>query len=244
MKENFERYKDKNFEDNIKINYENKELLPSKKLNSKKDYSNNLNEINNNKDVIYLNNDSNISDLSKFKSSKLFGITFYYIGNLYAFNIFNNYSEPSFCVDTLINYNIIVYFIDFFLALLGNYYTYGKVKKWKQIIFNILLIITFIIYNILILLNPGIVIYSKKVDQHSLYCSICNIYYLPEDNIEHCSECNVCVKDIDHHCPVLRKCITKKNFILFVLLIVSIVILYSFCLVNLILFIKEYNKNK
>jgi hypothetical protein len=244
MKGNFERYKDKNFEDNIKINYENKELLPSKKLNSKNDYFNNLNAINNNKDVIYLNNDSNNSVLSKFKSSKLFGITFYYIGNLYAFNIFNNYFEPSFCVDTLINYNIIIYFIDFFLALLGNYYVYGKVKKWKQIIFNILLFITFIIYNILIILNPGIVIYSKKVDQHSLYCSICNIYYLPEDNISHCSECNVCVKDIDHHCLILRKCITKKNFIFFVLLIVSIVILYSFCLINLFLFIKEYNKKK
>ena len=171
-------------------------------------------------------------------------ITFYYIGNLYAFNIFNNNSEPSFCVDNLIIYNIIVYFIDLVFVLLGNYYAYGHVKKWKQIIFNILLIIAFIFYNILIILNPGIVIYSKKVDQHSIYCSVCNIYYSPKDNIKHCSECNVCVKDIDHHCPVLRKCVTKKNFIFFILMIVSIVTFYIFGLINLIFLIKEYNKKK
>mgnify|MGYP002624305563 CR=1 FL=1 len=55
---------------------------------------------------------------------------------------------------------------------------------------------------------------------------------MQEDNIEHCSECNVCVKDIDHHCPTLRKCITKKNYILFVLLIASIVIFYLFFLMK------------
>ena len=244
MKENFKEYKDKNFEENTKLNYENKEFLPFKKEKSKNDYFNNLNEINNNKDAIYLNDYSINSDLSKFKSKKLFGITFYYIGNLYAFNIFNNNSEPSFCVDNLIYYNIIIYFIDFVLAILGNYYVYGKVKKFKQIIFNVLLIIIFIVYNILIILNPGIVIYSKKVDQHSLYCSICNIYYSPEDNIKHCSECNVCVKDIDHHCPALRKCVTKKNFVFFILLVISIATFYAFGLANLIFLIKEYNKKK
>lgn len=244
MKENFEKYKDKNLEDNTKENYENKELLPLKNGNPKNDYFNNLNEVNNNKDAIYLNDYSINSDLSKFKSTKLFGITFYSIGNLYAFNIFNNSPEPSFCIDITIKYNLIVYFIDFFLIILGNYYTYGRIKKWKQVIFNILLLITFIIYNYVIILNPGIVIYSKKADKHSKYCSTCNIYYLPEDNIEHCPECNVCVKDVDHHCPVLRKCITKKIFIYFFLLIISIVTLYLFCLINLIFLIKEYIKKK
>ena len=38
MKENFKEYKDKNFEENTKLNYENKEFLPFKKEKSKNDY--------------------------------------------------------------------------------------------------------------------------------------------------------------------------------------------------------------
>ena len=114
MKDNFEGYKDKNFEESTNQNFKNKELLPFKNMNSKNDYFNKLSEINYNKDGIYINNYSNNSDLSKFKSTKLFGITFYYIGNLYAFNIFNNYSEPSFSVDKSIPYNLILHFFELF----------------------------------------------------------------------------------------------------------------------------------
>ncbi|KNB45564.1 hypothetical protein JH06_2424 [Blastocystis sp. subtype 4] len=31
----------------------------------------------------------------------------------------------------------------------------------------------------------------------------------------HCSICNVCYRDLDHHCPWMGKCIAEKNLVLF-----------------------------
>ena len=40
-------------------------------------------------------------------------------------------------------------------------------------------------------------------------CVHCDLYRPP--NASHCYECNVCITDLDHHCPWTGKCIGKKN---------------------------------
>ena len=40
-------------------------------------------------------------------------------------------------------------------------------------------------------------------------CSQCDLYRPP--GAQHCYDCQVCVEDLDHHCPWTGKCIGKKN---------------------------------
>ncbi|VDL78716.1 unnamed protein product [Nippostrongylus brasiliensis] len=46
-----------------------------------------------------------------------------------------------------------------------------------------------------------------------------------KEKTKHCRQCNFCVEVFDHHCIWLNNCIGKKNYRLFVVLLLSIVIL-------------------
>lgn len=47
--------------------------------------------------------------------------------------------------------------------------------------------------------------------------------FLP-DNTKHCKLCDVCIKDYDHHCLFLNRCIGRGNHRLFLLFVLSMVI--------------------
>ena len=223
-----------NFEENNNsdINVgENNQLLYNNKNNtpSKKDYFKGLDEANNFQ-----------TNLSRYKTTKKFGITFYHIGRLYAFGFFKNSEDPIFCIEEKFYFHSIIYSIVIAVLYFGNHYLFSQLERWKQITFNLLLFLFFLVYTALISLNPGLILKSKKGARHTGYCTKCNIYFLPEEIVCHCYDCGVCVKKFDHHCGVVRKCITKKNFILFISMIVSFLILYVYSLVNLILYLIEY----
>ena len=230
-------------DENLKNKIENKELLSLKNNNINNVYSNNYNNYNNNNNrgIIDFNNIPLGLNLSRYKSIKKFGITFYHIGNIYAFGFINESSEPLFCIDNSWYFQSFIYFAQIILVIIGNL-LFRKLELWKQIIYNLLLFIFFLIYTALIILNPGIVIKNQKGYKHTGHCRICNIFFLPEENVSHCYDCNICVKRFDHHCSVVRKCITKKNFILFISMIVMFVLLYVYSLVNCIYYFVNYYK--
>ena len=229
--------KNNNFKENPNKS-ENNPLMSSKTDTSKqnyfKDYFQDMKE----------QDSSTKLNLERYKSTKLFGITFYHIGNLYVFGFINDSSEPLFCLDKKWYLHLIILFIEIILAFVGNYYLFIKLELWKLIIYNILLLLLCLNYNALIILNPGIIIKSQKGYMHTGYCKKCNIYFIPENNLYHCYDCDICVRNIDHHCTVVSKCITKKNFILFISMIVIFVIYYVYTLVNLIFFCVDFFKKK
>ena len=45
------------------------------------------------------------------------------------------------------------------------------------------------------------------------YCYTCNIYR-PKRAI-HCSECDTCIQQMDHHCPFISTCVGMRNYSMF-----------------------------
>jgi hypothetical protein len=43
----------------------------------------------------------------------------------------------------------------------------------------------------------------------SRYCRKCKLQMVK--NMHHCHSCDVCVRDYDHHCPWVSKCIGGSN---------------------------------
>ncbi|CAG9326223.1 unnamed protein product [Blepharisma stoltei] len=53
---------------------------------------------------------------------------------------------------------------------------------------------------------------------YNSFCSICAC--LVNDKSKHCGVCNRCVDDFDHHCVWLNNCVGKKNYKIFIYLII------------------------
>jgi len=57
---------------------------------------------------------------------------------------------------------------------------------------------------------------------NSKYCSFCDS--IVKEDSKHCGSCNRCVDGFDHHCKWLNNCVGKKNYRLFVILKLSLLI--------------------
>ena len=61
--------------------------------------------------------------------------------------------------------------------------------------------------------NPGIAstyyMPSAEIQAHPKYCRPCRT--LKINQTRHCLYCDVCILELDHHCPWVGKCIGKNN---------------------------------
>ncbi|CAI4225956.1 unnamed protein product [Auanema sp. JU1783] len=90
---------------------------------------------------------------------------------------------------------------------------------WLQIAFILLLVALFITLIKISLGDPGVVpknqsaaAFVESVESlcsRVTYCFFCMVDKPAKS--KHCSVCDRCVKNFDHHCPWLHQCITKKN---------------------------------
>lgn len=68
------------------------------------------------------------------------------------------------------------------------------------------------------------------------WCYTCRIWRPPR--AAHCSECNVCVERLDHHCPWMGQCIGRRNYRFFLGYITSTCLLCTYtCGLSLLVFV-------
>lgn len=178
-------------------------------------------------DTLFGNNYIKYHLNNKFLSSKkCFHIRPKKMGNLYVYFFIND--QPLFAIGNnrlslVIIYELIlqISFIVLMKTIIKDLLPY---MKYMLISFYLN---CFICHMFIYLINPGIpdikyyskifiksenYIKMKNEEKKNYYlCEICNIIVNSNDNIEHCEDCGICLKDTDHHCYWTGKCITKKN---------------------------------
>lgn len=74
----------------------------------------------------------------------------------------------------------------------------------------------------------------KLVSEDAVQCQWCSII-LSSSRTKHCSLCNKCVLDFDHHCKWLNQCVGKRNYFHFITSVICACILcVAVCLLSLV----------
>ena len=84
----------------------------------------------------------------------------------------------------------------------------------------------FISYSHCSLYNPG---YPKNdmgrnfgfPREEYYFCNLCQFYVKNSNYVSHCTDCDICIENHDHHCPWTGHCIGKNNYISFYIFIGS-----------------------
>ena len=200
-------------------NKNNKQIKESIIFSNTQEFSSGDTLFGNNYAKYYLNN--------KILSSKTcFDLRPKKMGNLYVFLFINN--QPIFAIGNnklylVIIYELVLHFSFFILmkTIIKSLFLYMKIMLIS------FYLNCFICHMFIYLINPGIPnikYYAKKFIRSEQYiklkekekknyylCEICNIIVNIQDAIQHCEECDICIKQLDHHCYWTGKCIAKNN---------------------------------
>ena len=164
--------------------------------------------------------------LIKIRRSKIFGIPYFIFGNTVHFYFIcqkipssemrlSQIPTPPFTLGSCKTF-----FSCFILGMIGYLLvTLAQFYLSLSIYIRIIIISCFAFYLITGLLtfflNPGVE-YCDGKSENKNYCQICNFYYPSNGKkIEHCDVCQVCVRNWDHHCGVIGKCIGRRNLFFF-----------------------------
>ncbi|PVZ98146.1 hypothetical protein BB558_005873 [Smittium angustum] len=79
----------------------------------------------------------------------------------------------------------------------------------------------------------------SSIDYRSQICRVCNAKV--RINTRHCKTCNKCVLGMDHHCRWLNTCIGKRNYNLFLLLLVLGICCMVVAIYTLVIILKLMN---
>ena len=169
---------------------------------------------------------------SHYQFYEILGINFCQIGNVICFNFDSKKgNRPKICIGPQWYLSL---FINCLVIGLASFVYLMLIRRiegdWKRYLYFFFVFLILFFFDKCALINPGIVQNKKRDNENIGYCSICEVYFNPENKVEHCSMCDVCVEKMDHHCVWIGKCVAKNNRLSFYLMIFSVVIYYTYIL--------------
>ena len=116
------------------------------------------------------------------------------------------------------------------------------------IIYMVLLLSFFLLYTILLIINPGIInskpldSLRKLLDENKDLLKYCYKCFVKKSRYsKHCIICNKCYDNFDHHCYWIDKCVAGKNYKLFLFFLfvtfLYLVIVLVLCILGIIHYI-------
>ena len=244
---------DKNITNNFEIPSNLNNFFQTIDLKNLSDYELQLSKDINNTDTLYGNNYFNYFMKNKLLDKKGFSQKRpKKLGNLYSYLFIRN--QPLITIGTKKLSLVLIYqfFLHFSFIFIHFRIIHG-VFPYMQYLLTIFYAMNFLNHMHLFLFNPGIPnpdSFSKialknipKEDrEYFQVCEICNIIVDNIEDVRHCTECNICVKKMDHHCYWTGKCIAKNNYFTFQMFTFTTLLYYIWyaivfavwCIINII----------
>ena len=173
------------------------------------------------------------SNYPEYKIIKISNFTFIQMGRLLTFNFDkNNNYIPKYSIGPHWYATIFLLFIVLMLSIALSKTIFGYTKFSKKIIFYILIMIIYFFIFKTVLTHAKIVMNKRKRNaDESGFCSICQVYFNPNNKVKHCNFCGVCAEKMDHHCVWVGKCVAKNNTFYFYGMIASVCIFYIYIII-------------
>ena len=147
------------------------------------------------------------------------------LGNLYCF-LYSAKNEPWIVVGPDWLYSVLEMILCNVIlgTIIGVALYFDNKEMWK--IGTGILTFHNLIFPLTVLYNQGLPsrnpqIHSKgylnkvKIRHQDKYCKKCKLVHKENSEAEHCTFCDYCVVNLDHHCPWSSKCIGKGNMVFF-----------------------------
>jgi len=157
--------------------------------------------------------------------------------NTVAINGDNTFAKPHGCMCPFHPFQIISYLLFFFYAFV---FYFIDIVAWSK---TPALCISFVIPYSIIFLSLAVTaiiatlsdptdptIYDERTkrdnndiivsSEYKYFCKVCGTHVL--ERSKHCGVCNRCVDEFDHHCNWLNNCVGKKNYNLFIALLILV----------------------
>ena len=104
-------------------------------------------------------------------------------------------------------------------------YLVPKMEYYSSIIGTLILFISLASYITVSLADPGVILPNSNDDIYpylltDTVCPTCKIF--TSKSIRHCEDCDLCFKQLDHHCIFMGKCIASKNLLSFYTFLTSV----------------------
>ena len=186
--------------------------------------------INKEEKEIYISPEEQFKNYQNYYCFRIFGILFCKMGNILTCNFDKkNNNSPKICIGPHWYLAIVTNFL--ISVLVTSMYFFlieSNSSFWQKLIYLCLSFMVYYFFNKCAVINPGIV-QNKKMDKDNNYfCLRCQVYYNPNNKVEHCDMCGICVEKMDHHCIWVGKCVGKNNCFSFYAMLVSIGLIYAY----------------
>ena len=173
----------------------------------------------------------------EYKLFKINGFLFCKIGKLITFNFDkNNNFTPKFSIGPHWYMTLFLHVLIIILECVIYIFIIKMLHYFFLIGFIFVIIIAIIMVDRASLIHPDIAMNKIPDNYNNSFCNKCKVYFNIHDKVTHCNFCEVCIKNLDHHCVWIGKCVGKNNLCPFYQMLIATSFLYIYIIICIIIY--------